>query len=223
MWRTRRSVSGRSPPSPAYPRHGLQRAEPPGSGGRADPGAGPGGDQGTGVHPERVRPPAAGRPQPDHRPGRAGRGQPVLHRRGPRRGGRGQRGRPRGDPLQHRRPEGQGVPLPGGAGGAPGAGDPDHPGGRRGRPAGPGAAARHTGGAGRQPVTDPGPMLGVGRRRARRRPGGVPPSRHRPHPDRLRRRPDEYPAGGRPPGRGHAGAGAVGRAPRNCSSWRRPR
>ena len=59
--------------------------------GRADPQPGPGGHQAARLHPQRVRAPAARRPQPDDRPGRARRGQPVLHRRGPRGRGRGQR------------------------------------------------------------------------------------------------------------------------------------
>ena len=66
------------------------------------------------------------------------------------------------------------------------------------------AAPRHPGGAGRQPVADPRPVLGVRRRRARRRPGRVPPARGRPPADRLRRRPAEHPAG-----RPTAGTGRV--------------
>ena len=73
------------------------------------------------------------------------------------------------------------------------------------------AAPRHPGGAGGQPVAVARPVLGVGGRRARRRPGRVPPAGGRARADRVRRRPAEHPAGGRPAGRRGPGPG-TGRA-----------
>ena len=154
----------------------------------------------------------AGR-QPHHRAGRSRRGQPVLHRRGAGRGGRGERGRAGRDPVQQRRPEGQGVPLPRSAGRAPGPGHPDHAGVRGRQAAGQRAAPRHPGGAGGQPVPVARPVLGVRGRRARRRPGRIPSAGGGSPADRVRGRADERAPGQRPPGRGGPRPGA-GRADR---------
>ena len=59
-----------------------------------DPPTGPRRHRRPRLRPQRVGPPAARRPQPDHRAGRPRHRQPVLHRRGPR--GRGDRPTPQG-------------------------------------------------------------------------------------------------------------------------------
>ena len=71
---------GRGPQGGRVPGDGVERAEPAGDGRGADPGAGAGGDRRARLRPQRERPAAARRVEPQHRAGRARRREPVLHR-----------------------------------------------------------------------------------------------------------------------------------------------
>ena len=199
-------------------RHGLQRAEPSGSGPAADPRAGGGGDGTARVHPQRLGAPAPGGPQPVPRARRPGRDEPVLHRgRARRRGLRPGRGLRR-DPLQLRRGRTQGAPVPAGPGGAAGTRHPHHAGARPGAGAARHPGPRHAGGAAR-PAGSGRAVLGRGRRPAGRRARGRAPARAGPPAHRARQRPAGDPAvrgpaprrvPGRRQGRSRSGRGPAG-------------
>ena len=209
---------GRGEPGRRGRRHRLERAEPSRPGPAAHPGPRRGRDGAARLHPERIRPPAPGWPQPLPRAGRARRDQPVLHRgRARRRGLRPGRGLRR-DLVQLRRGRRQGAQVPARARGAAGARHPHHPGPRPGTRAAPDPRAGHSRGAAR-PAGFGRPVLGRRRRPPRRGDRGQPPARARAPPHRPGQRagrdpPVRRPAPRRPPGGGAGRAGSRRRSHR---------
>ena len=163
-------------------------------------------DRGARLRAQRRGPAAPGRTLDDHRPRRARRAQPVLHRCRPRRRGRGGPALDVRHPRQQRRelrPRG-GLPRP--VRRAARARRAHLAVRRRRSAAAPAAIARHRRGARRPGERRRVVQLGRGRRHPGWRPRRRAPAQHRTQPDRLRRRsvrdpPGVRPSRGRPPRR----------------------